>query len=90
MGPIREAEDAIKTCCPMKFGLMPGTNRNCEASGCAAWKAISDTTDEPVGMEPSGHGWVRNGAPYGNPDGAVSHRQSWIKYTKGACAMMKG
>ena len=84
MGPIREEDEAKKTLCPYKFGLMiHAQERTCDGSLCSAWQAIKTTKDLATGID-GGPGWTKGDTT--GVGGAVTQRTTWVNYSKGGCA----
>lgn len=80
---MTEAEAKTKLC-PKMFGWVPSPTAVaewqyglCSGSNCMAWREDKpETINKPVGLEPEGGGWIKDGEPTGI-GGAVTHRQQW-------------
>jgi len=86
---MTEEEAKGKICHLTLMGIgSSGLGRRCLGKGCMAFKeAEPEREHKPVGLEPEGEGWEKDGPPTGSPGGAVTHRQSW-KRARYRCAAL--
>ena len=89
MSVYTEDEARTRWCskCPRdpRDGANIGPGQCCIGSACMDWRVTTEFDDLPVGMEPKGEGWKKDGDPIGLGD-ATTHRQQW-KRKCGYCGL---